>query len=456
MWNIPQEVLSTKDDDKAIAFVLDQLKEPEKFIAKVKELYNKPEAESFDLLEFKDGRFFERYSMPERRNNKPVGRVWNFIDITRTKHVEAGLKASEEKYRKIVEEVADVVYSVDAKGYFTYMNPVCRKLSGYHESDLIGKHFSGLVAPDWRVRVMKFYMNQFRNRVQESVYSFPIVTSTGKLLWVEQTVSQLRDGEHVVGYQAVCRDISERMAMQEKLESSNKDLENFAYIASHDLQEPLRMVTSFLGLLEQRLSGKLEGESKEFFAYAVNGAKRMKEMINDLLSYSRIINKKAEFRQIELKEMLDDLVFELKEIAKEAHATIILPDKMPTLVADEIKLKRLFQNLLTNALKFSRKGVDPVIKISCAEQPDAWSFSISDNGIGIRKEHFNKLFIIFKRLHAKDEYPGTGIGLAECKKIAEMHKGRIWVESEEEKGSTFSFTVNKALEVTPAVLSNAA
>jgi len=446
LWQIPQEILATKDDDKALAFVLSQLKDPDIFLNKVKELYKQPEAVSFDVIEFKDGKIVERYSMPERRNGVVVGRVWNFIDVTKTKKAEEILKLSEEKYRRLVEEVVDVVYSADDKGNFTYVNPVCKKMTGYSEAELLGKHFTHIIAPAWKRQVTRFYLNQYRRRIQQTVLAFPILTKSGKEQWVEQTVNMVHNGE-VIGYQGICRDVSERKIMEARLESSNQDLENFAYIASHDLQEPLRTVTSFLGLLEKKMTGKMDQDSKEFLDFAVDGALKMKEMINDLLSYSRVLNQAADFKKIDLNRVLKDVLFNLDEKIKESHAKITA-SPLPKIVADDIKLTRLLQNLVSNAIKFAAKDRFPVIKIGCKEQDDSWLLYVEDNGIGIKKEYFDKIFIIFKRLHSKSEYPGTGIGLAECKKIAELHNGRIWVESEEGKGSTFYVTLQKKLEPT--------
>jgi light-regulated signal transduction histidine kinase (bacteriophytochrome) len=228
----------------------------------------------------------------------------------------------------------------------------------------------------------------------------------------------------------------------EELARSNNELEQFAYVASHDLQEPLRMVSSFLQLLEKQLAGKLDKDSKEYIDFAVDGSKRMKNMIDDLLSYSRIISGKAQFEKTDINKILQDVKNNLRENIRVSEASIGY-SKMPVMTADSIKMARLFQNLIANAIKFKTKNNKPVVEINCTEQPDAYLFSVKDNGIGMKKEYHEKIFLIFQRLNSKEEYPGTGIGLAECQKIVTLHGGKIWVESEQEKGSTFYFTVKK-------------
>jgi len=225
---------------------------------------------------------------------------------------------------------------------------------------------------------------------------------------------------------------------------SNKDLEQFAYVASHDLQEPLRMVSSFLQLLEQHLGDKLDKDSKEYIDFAVDGSKRMKNMINDLLSYSRILSRNAKFEKTDIQEVLKNVRSNLKETIDETGVAI-KSDNMPVIKTDRIKLSRLFQNLIANAIKFRKKDSTPEIEIKCEEQAAEYLFSVKDNGIGLKKEYHEKIFLIFQRLHSKEEYPGTGIGLAECQKIVELHGGKIWVESEPDKGATFFFTIQKYL-----------
>ena len=741
LWNIPDEILETKDDNKVLEYATTQIKEPEKFLNKVKELYTKPELESFDVIEMKDGRTFERYSKPQcNAKGEIIGRVWSFRDVTiRNRAVEElrksneqleqlvkertsaltkaneSLQLSEERYRKLVEEAGDVVYTSDYKGYFTYINPMSKKITGYSEKELIGKHFSEIIDPQWKEKVAKFYKEQFDNKIHETLFSFPITTKSGEKKWVEQTVIQFNVGGRVTGHQAIVRDITERKKVEdelktsnerfykifdsnpvgmvisnletkqfqyvndvfvenfgfskeeaigktsidlniinaetrekvvsmlnqqgsikdmeilarkkngetfwsltsvqiiiinnkkfaltsfhniaerkkaetelkqksEELERSNKDLkyseqqiqgifnsapdavivinrestiikwnykaeklfgwdgaevigkplydfiiperyrekhkngmkhylatgegpmlnkdieiealnrkgiefsvlltispvgekdkllfigfirditekkkselliqqkseelsrsnqelEQFAYVASHDLQEPLRTIFNFVGLLDKKYSGKTDKETEQYFKFIVNATAKMQNLIKDLLDYSRV-GRNIIFTTIDCNKIFKEVITDLDASIKESNA-IVSSSILPSLKGDEMGLKRLFQNLLSNAIKFRKKNSVPQIVITAEEKNTEYLFSFKDNGIGIEERFIPKLFIIFQRLHTDTEYPGTGIGLATCKKIVTLHGGKIWIESKFGEGSTFYFTIPK-------------
>ncbi len=242
------------------------------------------------------------------------------------------------------------------------------------------------------------------------------------------------------------QELTERKKAEEELKKtlselkrSNEELQQFAYVASHDLQQPLRMVASYTQLLAKRYKDKLDKDANEFIKYAVEGANNMKTLIEDLLEYSRIQTRGNPFEVINFEEVLKDVLFSFHETIKEKDAEIT-HDYLPNILADKTQLIQVFQNLIDNALKFRSK--DPVrIHISAKKNKNNWQFSVKDNGIGIDPEYFDRIFIIFQRLHRKSEYPGTGIGLALCKRIIERHNGKIWVESKVGKGSTFHFTI---------------
>lgn len=223
------------------------------------------------------------------------------------------------------------------------------------------------------------------------------------------------------------------------LELSNKELESFAYVASHDLQEPLRAISSFLQLVEKRYKDKLDDKGKDFIHRAVNGAQRMQEMINDLLTYSRITTRGKSFEPHSLEKILDRVLTNMSPTIELKNA-VITRDPLPGLPCDESQVHRLFQNLISNAIKFCSQP-QPIIHISAREQKNHWLLSVKDNGIGIDPLHQETIFKIFQRPHGKSKYPGTGIGLAICQKIVERHEGKIWVESKPGKGSTFFFTL---------------
>ncbi len=225
----------------------------------------------------------------------------------------------------------------------------------------------------------------------------------------------------------------------EGLTASNGELEQFAYIASHDLQEPLRMVSSYCQLLERRYSGALDQDAREFIGFAVEGAARMKVLINDLLVYSRVGVGKADDQEVDCNEVFDDAIANLQAAIEENDAVVTHAD-LPKVKGDPIQLTQVFQNLTSNAIKY-RGECAPRVHIGAERQNGTWTFSVKDNGIGIEPRYAERVFGIFERLHGNDEYSGTGIGLAVCKKIVERHGGKIWLESEVGEGSIFSFTM---------------
>ena len=234
-------------------------------------------------------------------------------------------------------------------------------------------------------------------------------------------------------------EIVERKEVEAQLSRSNQELEQFAHIASHDLQEPLRMVSSYTQLLERRYKDKLDSDANEFIGYAVDGAKRMQTQINDLLAYSRVTTQGNSFEPTNCSDIFENAVANLAAGIEESGA-VVTRDSLPTLPADASQLVSVFQNLIGNSIKY-HGDQPPRMHVSAVESGDEWLFSFEDNGIGIESEFSERIFQIFQRLHSKAKYAGTGIGLAICKKVIERHGGHIWVESEPQKGSTFYFTL---------------
>jgi signal transduction histidine kinase len=252
-------------------------------------------------------------------------------------------------------------------------------------------------------------------------------------------------------YEQAKWEIAQRLLAEEKLERyatelerSNQELQQFAYVASHDLQEPLRMVTSYLQLLKQRYGGRLDPDADDFITFAVEGAQRMHQLIQGLLAYSRVGTHGGPFQRTDVQAVLDKVLANL-EVAIQESGAKVTSDPMPTVTADAMQMGQLLQNLISNAIKFTR-GRSPRIHIGAqrrqsSEGIEHWRFSIQDNGIGIERQHASRVFQIFQRLHTRDECPGTGIGLALCRRIVERHGGRIWFESEPGKGTTFYFAL---------------
>ena len=253
------------------------------------------------------------------------------------------------------------------------------------------------------------------------------------------------DGRICAGVEVV-RDITPRKRMESEirqsnlaLEKSNRELRQFAYVASHDLREPLRTISSFIQLFRRRYEGKIDQDADEFIGFIVDGATRMQQLIDDLLLYSRVDSKGKTFSPVETGRVLDTVRANLGTAIAEAGAEVSIAP-LPEVTGDENQLVQLFQNLLANAVKF-RGEHHPQIRVECRREGADWHFLVSDNGIGIDPEYFDRVFDIFQKLHTRDQYEGTGIGLSICKKIVERHGGRIWVESAPGRGTTFHFTL---------------
>jgi chemotaxis family two-component system sensor kinase Cph1 len=237
----------------------------------------------------------------------------------------------------------------------------------------------------------------------------------------------------------VLRQADELAQLAHDLERSNAELKKFAYVASHDLQEPLNQVANYVQLLEMRYHEELDEDAKEFITYAVEGVSLMQTLIDDVLVYSKVDTQAIAFQLTEVETALDRALSNLRQRILETRATIT-HDPLPTVMAGSTQLMQLFQNLIANAIKF-RSDQPPKIHVGAERLEDEWLFSVRDNGIGIDPQFSDRIFVIFQRLHTRDEYPGTGMGLAICKKIIECHRGRIWVESQLGEGATFYFTI---------------
>jgi chemotaxis family two-component system sensor kinase Cph1 len=282
----------------------------------------------------------------------------------------------------------------------------------------------------------------------------PQQQNDGRLLWLRTNKVPLHDREgNVIGILGTYDDITARKQDEEalahyaaELERSNQDLEHFAYVASHDLQEPLRMVASYVQVLAEDYQGKLDPAADEYIGYAVRGAKHMQQLIQDLLAYSRVSTLGKPFEPTDCQAVLEGALDSLR-IAMVETGAMITADRLPVVKSDRSQLDQVFLNLVGNALKYHSSatprvhiGVKPIVAEHTGE-PAQWLFSVCDNGIGIEAQYYEKIFVIFQRLHGRTEYAGTGLGLAICRRIIERHHGRIWVESEPGHGSTFYFTL---------------
>ncbi len=355
-------------------------------------------------------------------------------EITERKKAEDTLRESEEKWRSLVENAPNIITLTDRNGTIQFIN---QTVSGFNVKDTIGTSVYDYIQPEHYDLVREAFNRVFKTGKTDG-YEIKGSGPDGSIVWYETRISPIKHDSEVVGMILVTSDITERKRMEEALKHSNTELEQFAYIASHDLQEPLRMVTSYTQLLEKRYKDRLDADAHDFIGYAVDGATRMQRMINDLLTYSRVGRQGKEFQTTNCEDVFSYVLANL-QLAIEESGALVTHDPLPTVMADESQLVQLFQNLLSNAITY-RNQESPRVRVSAEQKVNEWVFAISDNGIGIEPQYFDRLFKLFQRLHA-GSYPGSGIGLAVCKRIIERHGGRIWVESKVGKGSTFYFTI---------------
>ncbi|HEY9794761.1 MAG TPA: CHASE3 domain-containing protein [Leptolyngbyaceae cyanobacterium] len=357
-------------------------------------------------------------------------------------------KQAEQKIRfqsRLLDAVEQAVIATDLEGNIIYWNHYAEVLYGWSAVEVMGRLVVDVVpAPSTkeqaaelmsRLQVGESWSGEFLVQRRDGttfpamVFDSPIYNEQGSL----------------IGIVGVSVDITERKRAEEELQRSNAELQQFAYVASHDLQEPLRMVSSYTQLLAECYQGQLDAQADKFIAFATEGATRMQQLLEDLLDYSRVSRRPQPFDRISCTTILKDVLTDLAVTMQESSA-VVTGDPLPTVLGDRTQLRQLLQNLISNAIKFRREE-PPVVHISAEPQEDFWLFTVRDNGIGIDPQFAERIFVLFQRLHSRQEYPGTGIGLAICKKIVERHGGRIWVESHLGGGSAFYFTLPRQAQL---------
>lgn len=369
-------------------------------------------------------------------------------------------KKAEEKFRNLLESAPDAIIIVNEMGSIQLVNAQTEKMFGYNRGEMIGNKIELLMPERYNSIHQVHRVNYYKSpKVRQMGEGFDLHgrDKNGKEFPVEISLSPLETEDGLL-VSAAIRDISEKKKLENQikeininlekkvrqrtaeLETKNKELEQFAYVASHDLQEPLRTISSFVGFLKEEYYGKMDDNADSYLDYIFQAADRMQTLIKDLLDYSRIGRARV-IQEVDCNAVISNVMADLSSAIEEAHAKISITETLPHVTGYATELKQLFQNLISNSIKFHRDNVPPVITISSKKIPGGWSFSFRDNGIGIEKQHQERIFIIFQRLHNRTEYEGSGIGLSHCKKIVELHGGKIWVESQLNKGSIFQFTI---------------
>ena len=458
-WNRAcEELLGLSGEQFEALDALAPLLEPDREMAarKLREVFETGEAELEARVAGKDGVREFRFAAKRMTLGDEMFLIGNGVDITERKRAEEALRTSEVRYRTLFETMLQGVVYHNAEGMIISMNSAAEQILGKNPEEFLGESpvsiehhtiredgspFPGVEHPS---SVALQSGHEVRNVVM-GVFN----PKEKDYRWINITAVPLfRKGEskpyHVY---TLFDDITERKRAEEELRKlteelrrSNADLQQFAYVASHDLQEPLRMVASYIQLLEKKYKGKLDEQADKFINYAVDGAFRMRTLIEGLLAYSRISRRRGEFGSVNTNDVFATAVANLTAAIQESKA-MITKDDLPTVLGDQTQLIQLLQNLIGNAIKFRRPNAPPLVHISAKRGGVEWVFSVSDNGIGIEPQYYEGIFLIFQRLHTREKYPGTGIGLALCKQIVERHHGRIWVESVPGEGTTFFFTI---------------
>lgn len=359
-----------------------------------------------------------------------------------------------EKYRLIVENASEAI-SIAQDGLLKFLNPKAEKLMGYGKEELLSKPFSALIHPDDRQMVVDRHFQRLAGKPAPSRYAFRIITKEGSVRWVEinTVATEWEDRPATLFF---FDDVTERRQTEEalalnaeKLRRSNLELQSFASIASHDLQEPLRKIQAFGNLLEKKYAGSLNEQGRDYLDRMKKAAERMQALISDLLAFSRVTTKVRPFVRVNLTSVLREALSNLETRLQDTGGRVETED-LPTIQADPVQMMQLFLNLIGNALKFHREDEPPVVKITAeilkspvgpsgtrGRSGDVCRITVEDNGIGFDEKHLETIFLPFERLHGKSAYEGTGMGLAICRKIVERHGGEIRAQSEPGKGSRF-------------------
>lgn len=363
-------------------------------------------------------------------------------DITLQREAQEKLRIADERFRLLTDGVKDYgIFMLDRSGCVITWNRGARRLEGYSEKEIVGKHIAVFYPAEDQAKGGPKANLEKALAEGESADEGWHVRKDGSRFWARVVITALKGSDGVLrGFSTFIRDLTEYKLATEELQRSNAELQQFAYVASHDLQEPLRMVSSYTQLLARRYKGRLDSNADEFIGFAVDGVNRMQRLIEGLLEYSRVATRRKTYRLCSVDLILRNTVKNLSTALEESEASVEFAG-LPEVKCDDLQIGSVFQNLIGNALKFRSPDAPCKIHIYARREGPDWLFAVRDNGIGIEERHFERIFRLFQRLHTAQEYAGTGLGLTLCRQIVERHGGKIWLQSKPGSGTTFFFTI---------------
>lgn len=416
--------------------------------------YDVPKRPSVTLFET---RFWDACNTPVFDDQHNIIAILHTVtDVTAQVIAEQKIELNERRFKSLVQEGGDLIGILDATGIYSYVSPTSAAILDLSPEVFIGKCAFDFIHEEDRKKVSDQF-GQLKQEHRIQIEPFRFLHGDGSWRWIETTLVNLLDDPSVNGIVANSRDVtgrikykqslqslnSELIRINQELKASNEDLEQFAFIASHDLQEPLRMISGFMTQLQRKYQAELDEKARKYIHFAVDGASRMRSILMDLLDYSRVGRVNFTKEEVDLNELVAGVRHLLRKQLEEAGAELMI-DTLPVLTTCRIPLQQVFMNLISNAVKYTHEANKPLVQISVEKNETEWCFRVCDNGIGIHPDYYSKIFIMFQRLHVKAEVAGTGVGLSITKKIVERLGGKIWLESDPGNGSCFYFTLPSA------------
>ena len=368
----------------------------------------------------------------------------------KTDQLEKLLNSSEGQFKKLIEDAVEVIYTTDFKGNFIFINQSIQRVYGYSPEELIGKHFTHLLEPSMAKKVAGFYLNQFEQKIPETISDLQIIDKSGNVRWVEQTVILKMNGKMVEGFQSVVRDIDNRVKQNQEidklngelkskvleLESVNQELGAFNYTVSHDLRSPLRGISTLVEILQTEYDNQLPDEAQELLSRIIVNSDKIQQLVEDLLEFSKIAKQEIKKEEVNIREVTEQILTELISNESEDKTSVQI-DNLANAVCDKHLIKQVLVNFISNAFKYSSKKENPLIRIGNYFKNNEQVYFVKDNGAGFDMAYYKKLFGVFSRLHTDSEFKGTGVGLSIARRIIERHGGKVWAEGQQGVGATF-------------------